>query len=216
MMFLATILLLTSGTAAHTISSSNGPSALLRLRGGKVDARLRGGQSLATKSEAELKPVTEKEILEVQKKWANAITTISAVHKAGGDYIGEAAKAAGELYAYEFGDVLFKPTKAREVQFRPTAGEAMSYFVGGDVVDKGYKEDKGFAINGGKGHKKCVYKNHKIIVTNGVGIAMGTYDFTCATTGNVDSVEYTFGYMRCPDGKVRIFLHHSSLPYSPH
>ena len=26
-------------------------------------------------------------------------------------------------------------------------------------------------------------------------------------------VEYTFGYKRCGDGKVRIFLHHSSLPY---
>ena len=179
------------------------------------DTRLRGCQSLAPKSELELAPVTEREILEVQKKWANAITNISAVYKAGGDYVGEAAKAAGELYAYEFGDVLFKPTKAREVQFRPTAGEAMSYFVGGDVVDKGYKEDKGFAINGGKGHEKCVYNNHNIIVTNGVGIAMGTYDFTCASTGNVDSVEYTFGYMRYPDGKVRIFLHHSSLPYSP-
>ncbi len=27
-------------------------------------------------------------------------------------------------------------------------------------------------------------------------------------------MEYTFGYTRCDDGKVRIFLHHSSVPYS--
>ena len=53
-------------------------------------------------------------------------------------------------------DVLFKPTKAAEYQFRPTAEEAMSYFVGGDAVDGGYKEDAGFAINGGKGWKDCV------------------------------------------------------------
>ena len=44
--------------------------------------------------------------------------------------------------------------------------------------------------------------------------AMGNYYFTCATTGDVSKVEYTFGYGRCDDGKVRIFLHHSSVPYS--
>ena len=89
----------------------------------------------------------------------------------------------------------------------------MSYFVGGDVVDNGYAEDGGFAINGGKGWKSCVYKNHQVKLEGGLGIAMGTYDFTCATTGDVSTVEYTFGYCRCDDGKVRIFLHHSSVPY---
>ena len=207
MMRMAAILVaLSNGAYAHTIGSgANGVGALMRLRGGEAAAAAPAAEALA--------PVTEKEVLEVQKNWANAIVKISAVHKAGGDYVGEAAKAAGELYAYGFSNVLFKPTKARKVQFRPTAGEAMSYFVGGSVVEKGYDEDKGFAINGGKGHKKCVYKNHQVEIKNGIGIAMGTYDFTCATTGNVDSVEYTFGYMRCPDNKVRIFLHHSSLPY---
>merc|ERR1712070_307186 len=58
----------------------------------------------------------------------------------------------------------------------------------------GYKEDGGFAINGGKGWKDVV--------------------FTCATTGDEAKVEYTFGYKRCADGKARIFLHHSSVPYS--
>merc|ERR1711975_71915 len=132
----------------------------------------------------------------------------------GGDYVGAAAKAAGQLYGYGNTPVLFKPTKAAEFQFRPTAGEAMSYFVGGDVVENGYKEDGGFAINGGKGWASCVYDNHQVEIKNGVGIAMGTYDFTCATTGDVATVEYTFGYTRCDDGKVRIFLHHSSVPYS--
>ena len=41
----------------------------------------------------------------------------------------------------------------------------------------------------------------------------GSYDFTCATTGDVATVFYTFGYKRCADGKPRIFLHHSSVPY---
>merc|ERR1712107_899206 len=111
-------------------------------------------------------------------------------------------------------NVMFKPTKAAEYPFRPTAEEAMSYFVGGSAVKGGYKEDGGFAINGGKGWALRVYKNHQVQLKGGVGIAMGTYDFTCATTGSVSTVEYTFGYTRCKDGKVRIFLHHSSVPYS--
>ncbi|KAL1503323.1 hypothetical protein AB1Y20_011375 [Prymnesium parvum] len=160
-----------------------------------------------------LEPVTEKDVLEVQKKWANAIKSISKTHKAGGDYIAAAADAAAELYAYGHGNVLFKPTKAAEHQFRPTGAEAMSYFVGGKVVDNGYDEDAGFAINGGKGWSDCVYDNHQVEIKNGIGIAMGNYYFTCATTGSKTKVEYTFGYGRCDDGKVRIFLHHSSVPF---
>merc|ERR1712151_80413 len=138
---------------------------------------------------------------------------ISKSYKDGGNYIQMAAAAAGELYAYGKSNVLFKPTKAAEYQFRPTADEAMSYFVGGNVVDGGYAEDAGFAINGGKGWSDCVYDNHKIELKGGLGIAMGNYDFTCATTGDKTRVEYTFGYVRCDDGRVRIFLHHSSIPY---
>jgi len=58
-----------------------------------------------------------------------------------------------------------------------------------------------------------VYDNHQIELKGGAAIAMGNYYFTCATTGEKSKVEYTFGYQRCDDGKVRIFLHHSSVPY---
>ena len=46
-----------------------------------------------------------------------------------------------------------------------------------------------------------------------LAIAMGNYVFTCATTNKEVKVEYTFGYKRNEDGKARIFLHHSSVPY---
>ncbi|KAH8080425.1 hypothetical protein JL720_9120 [Aureococcus anophagefferens] len=139
--------------------------------------------------------VSEADVLAVQSKWAAAIETISATHKDGGDFIQAAADAAGELYAYGHGD-------------------AMSYFVGGANVADGYDEDGGFAINGGKGWAKCVYDNHNVVVKNDVAIAMGNYYFTCATTGEEAKVEYTFGYQRCDDGVVRIFLHHSSVPFA--
>merc|ERR1719198_2095791 len=93
----------------------------------------------------------------------------------------------------------------------------MSYFVGADNFEGSEKykgEDAGFAINGGKGWKKVVFKNHNIDLNGGEALAMGSYDFTCATTGDVSTVEYTFGYKRCSDGKPRIYLHHSSVPYT--
>merc|ERR1719426_759579 len=127
-------------------------------------------------------PVTEEEVLQVQGKWAAAIKSISKIHKEGGDYIKAAGEAAGELYAYGHSNVLFKPTKAAEYQFRPTGEEAMSYFVGGNVVDNGYAEDAGFAINGGKGWSECIYDNHQVEIKNGVGIAMGNYYFTSSPT----------------------------------
>merc|ERR1711870_183968 len=71
-------------------------------------------------------------------------------------------------------NVLFKPTKAAEYQFRPTPEEAMSYFVGCKAVNNGYAEDGGFAINGGKGWSDCVYDNHQIELKGEIAFAMGT------------------------------------------
>jgi len=164
-------------------------------------------------SELANSPLTEEDVLECQRKWAGAIAAASKVYSEGGDYIGAAADAANELYGYGHTQVLFKPTKAAEFPFRPTGGEAMSYFVGGSAVEGGYTEDAGFAINGGKGWKDVVFTNHNIELLGPAAVAMGSYVFTCATTGDKVKVEYTFGYKRNDDGKARIFLHHSSVPY---
>ena len=44
-------------------------------------------------------------------------------------------------------------------------------------------------------------------------MAMGKYFFT-PQKGEGVKVEYTFGYVKNDDGKLKIVLHHSSLPYS--
>ena len=75
-------------------------------------------------------------------------------------------------------------------------------------------EDAGFAINGGRGWKSVVFRNHKIDLNGPTAQAMGDYVFTDATSGDEVRVEYTFGYKRNDDGKVRIYLHHSSVPYA--
>ena len=161
-------------------------------------------------------PITEEEVLEAQKLWADSIASISSVYAEKGDYVAAAGEAAGKLYGYGKSDVLFKPTKATKNPFRPTADDAMSYFVGADAMNnnKFKGEDAGFAINGGKGWKNVVFRNHKIDLNGPTAQAMGDYVFTDATSGDEVRVEYTFGYKRNDDGKVRIYLHHSSVPYA--
>merc|ERR1712151_1294259 len=106
--------------------------------------------------EAKPAPVTEAEVLEAQKLWADSIASISKVYAEKGDYVAAAGEAAGKLYGYGKSDVLFKSTKATKNPFRPTAEDAMSYFVGADAMknSKFKGEDAGFAINGGSGWEK--------------------------------------------------------------
>merc|ERR1719191_1190817 len=158
--------------------------------------------------------ITVVEVKKAQAAWASAIKSISKTYLDKGDFVDAAATAAGQLYGYGQSNVLFKPTKAAQHPFRPTAEEAMSYFVGGQNVKDGYKEDGGFAINGGKGWSDVVFDNHQIELLGDSAIAMGTYYFTAADTGDKTKVEYTFGYKRNDDGKLRIFLHHSSVPFA--
>ena len=163
--------------------------------------------------------LTEADVLDHQTRWGTAIEAISAAYlkdPKGKEYQTVGNTAAGNLYAYgeEGVDVLFKPTKANTTAFRETAGKALSYFYGKDNVETDKcEEDGGFAINGGEGWSSCVYDNHNIVIKSDIAIAMGNYTFTCATTNEEALVEYTFGYERCDDGVVRIFLHHSSAPY---
>merc|ERR1711937_240454 len=112
--------------------------------------------------------------------WADSIAKISKVYADQGDYVAAAGEAAGKLYGYGKSDVLFKPTKATKNPFRPTAEDAMSYFVGSEAMknDKFTGEDAGFAINGGRGWSKVVFNNHQIDLNADTAIAMGSYDFT--------------------------------------
>ena len=190
------------------------PAALAAVPRASVAAAVAPGQVGLSMQHPSVAKISEQDVKKAQAAWASAIKSISKIYLDGGDYVAAAAKAAGELYGYGHTDVLFKPTKAAEVPFRPTAGDAMSYFVGHNAVKNGYSEDAGFAINGGKGWSNVVFRNHQVDVSGNVAIAMGNYFFTSAADGSKTKVEYTFGYKKNADGKVRIFLHHSSVPFA--
>ena len=157
------------------------------------------------------------DVTNVQDKWKAAILSISKEYLSnptGEKYKDVAKAAAGELYGYDVGNVLFKPTKAKETPFRVSAEGALSYFIGYDAIQPaGFKEDKGFAINAGKGWKEVRFENSQISCYDGLAFAQGNYFFTDYDS-NVAKVEYSFAYQKMPDGKLKIVLHHSSIPFS--
>ncbi len=149
--------------------------------------------------------ITEQEIIDAQKTWADGIVAIGDLYINKGDYKARAVRHVKELYAYDLGDVLFKPTLASEKQFRTTFDEALSYFVGGHI-----SEDNGFAI---RPWSKVRFGEQKMIIGGDSAAAMGNYYFTAVGSEEETKVEYTFGYIKDADGKLRINIHHSSVPF---
>lgn len=155
--------------------------------------------------------LTEAQIDELRTAWGEGIVAIGAVHTDGGDAREAASEHIEEFYAYEEGEVLFKPTLAAQDQFRGTFEEALSYFVGAEAAgDDGIAEDGGFAI---APYTDVRWENKGTIISGDTAMAMGNYYFT-QTDGIEVKVEYTFGIERMEDGEAKIVLHHSSLPFS--
>ena len=148
--------------------------------------------------------ITKKEVLAAQKGWGEGIVTIGAAK----DPKAAAMAHLDEFYAFGDSIVLFKPTLAAADQFRGDVKGALSYFIGNDSE---YAEDKGFAL---APYVKVGWDNEGIIIDGDSAMAMGNYFFT-KTNGDVVKVEYSFGYFKDTDGKLKINLHHSSLPFSP-
>lgn len=146
--------------------------------------------------------ITKGEITALQKAWGDGIVAIGKAE----DHKKAALEHINTLYAYDLGPVLFKPTKAAQVQFRDTKDEALSYFVGGKEP-----EDKGFAL---APFTKVRFENHGMAIDCDTALAQGNYYFT-KTDGQEIKVEYSFGYVEDKNGHLKINLHHSSLPYKP-
>lgn len=154
-------------------------------------------------------PISEQEVLDTQKVWSDGIVYIGKVFSEGGDYRAAAESHIDELYAYQMGPVLFKPTLASVVPFRTDKTGALSYFVAGNPD---FPEDHGFAI---KPWISVRWESTGIITSETMAVAMGHYYFTPAGGGEEVKVEYSFAYQRDAEGQLRIILHDSHLPYSP-
>ena len=154
--------------------------------------------------------ITEAEVVAAQQAWCNALVSISRANAQGGQ---AAAKALAEqiidaAYAYQMGAVLFKPTLTVAPQtFRTTRAGALAYFVGGD---SNFPKDTGFAL---KGWTACQARNAAVFITGDSATSMGNVMITGAD-GKVTTVDKTWKFVKDDAGKLRIAVHHSSLPFS--
>ena len=141
------------------------------------------------------------------EKWANIVLQIGNAYREKKNLDKLVSELLHDVYAFNQGDVLFKPTLAKHEQFRSKKEEFVSYFLGQNNV---CKEDTGFAI---KNWKSIKFENYKVVENNDNLLAMGNYFFE-NDKNEFLKVEYTFGFIRINNNELRINLHHSSLPYS--
>ena len=151
--------------------------------------------------------ISKSDIEEAQHAWGQGIVEIASAYTNGSDYVRRAKDHINSLYAYDLGEVLFKPTLAVKQQFRPSFDGALSYFVASNNI---CPEDKGFAI---KGWTEVRFENEGMVINESNALAMGNYFFT-SPEGEEVKVEFTFGYILDDNGSMRINLHHSSMPAS--
>jgi len=151
--------------------------------------------------------ITQEQVEKIQNTWGDGVVKIGALKHDRKECEKFASEFLDNLYAFDKGKVLFKPTKCEKEQFRPTKSEALSYFISGD--NRACDEDKGFAI---QPWTKVRFENTGFILEIDRAISMGNYFFT-DLDGNEAKVEYTFGY-KSINGNLKIDLHHSSFPYS--
>lgn len=158
--------------------------------------------------------ITYDEVNAAQQAWCDALVKIGKIKEEGGDYKAFANQVLSEAYNYDFGKVFFKPTLAYGDQtFRNDKKGALAYFVGGDPD---YPNDKGFALtpwvkvrfdNAGK-------NNEGIQIYGSIAITMGNVWVT-DKNGKEVMVDKTWVFKKGKDGKLRIIVHKSSLPFSP-
>lgn len=158
--------------------------------------------------------ITYDEVNAAQQAWCDALVKIGKTKEEGGDYKAVAEQVLTDAYNYDSGKVFFKPTLTFGDQtFRNTKKGALAYFVGGDPD---YPNDKGFAL---KPWVKVRYdnageKNEGIQIYGSVAITMGNVWVT-DKQGNEIMVDKTWVFKKGKDGKLRIIVHKSALPFNP-
>ena len=146
----------------------------------------------------------EEDIINIQKEWASGIVKMGELSNDRDSLESFTSDFLDKIYDFD-NQVLFKPTKAANEQFRNSKGSAYSYFIAGD--DNECQEDNGFALSN---WTEILFDNSNIIINEDIAIAMGNYTFK--NESSKIKVEYSFVYKNYGN-KIKIILHHSSLPY---
>tara|TARA_B100001989_G_C24285253_1_gene338375 strand:+ start:71 stop:544 length:474 start_codon:yes stop_codon:yes gene_type:complete len=153
--------------------------------------------------------INEGTLDQARNDWGLGILKISEAYESSG--IDKARVVANEfldnLYGFEFGPVLFKPTlSGGSKTFRPSKEGALSYFIGENL---NYPNDTGFGI---KYWRKVDSDTSAIFIEENIAMWIGWVTLV-NNNGDEVKVDKSWGYRKDDNGRLKIVLHHSSLPY---
>ena len=154
--------------------------------------------------------INEEQLLQARVAWGNGMIAISEAYDGSGIKLarGVADGFLDDVYGFELGPVLFKPTLSGGAQtFRPTKEGALSYFVGHNPT---YPSDNGFGI---KSWHEIKSETCAAFIDEDVAMWMGWVTLT-DKDGHSVVVDKSWGYKKLGNGALKIVLHHSSLPYN--
>ena len=126
---------------------------------------------------------------------------IGIAYQQGNDYKKKARAFIETHYAFDIGDVLFKPTFTNDVVFRNNVEDALSYFVAGDI-----SEDSGFAI---KPWEEIKTSEVSFILDHNLCAVMGVLHLKPLNSENKTKIAFTFILLKDND-RFKIKIHHSS------
>ena len=153
--------------------------------------------------------INENDLANARSAWGESMIEISQAYEKKG--IEQATVVANKmldnLYGFEFGAVLFKPTLSGGNQtFRSDKEGALSYFVGNNPK---YPLDSGFGI---KDWLEVKSETSSVLIDQNIAMWMGWVTFI-NKDGTSIKVDKSWGYKKNENGNLKIVLHHSSLPY---
>ena len=154
--------------------------------------------------------INEEQLMQARVAWGDGMIAISRAYDGSGIELakGVADGFLDDVYGFELGPVLFKPTLSGGAQtFRPTKEGALSYFVGHNPA---YPSDSGFGI---KSWHEIKSKTCAAFIDEDVAMWMGWVTLT-DKDGHSVVVDKSWGYKKLGNGALKIVLHHSSLPYN--
>ena len=126
---------------------------------------------------------------------------IGIAYQEGNNYKERARAFIEAHYAFDIGDVLFKPTYTNDVVFRNNPEAALSYFVSGDI-----SEDSGFAI---KPWENIKASEINFLIEDNLCAVMGILNLKPLNSENETKIAFTFILVKDND-ELKIKIHHSS------
>ena len=141
------------------------------------------------------------EVEDFLHSWKKGIIDIGTLFHENNDYKAEARSFIEKHYAFDIGDVLFKPTYTNEVVFRNNPEDALSYFISGDI-----SEDSGFAI---KPWEDIKLLEVNYILEDNLCAVMGILNLRPFNSENKTNIAFTFILVK-DNHELKINVHHSS------